>query len=129
MTGKMKMKRIIQIVALAVALASVLAVVMASAKSSQGENHGGDKATAINPAVTYTQNCATCHGKDGRGKTIKGKLKHVPDLSDAEWQERASDDHIYNAISNGRGKMPAFGKRLSAEQIESLAGYVRRFKK
>ena len=125
MTGKMKMKRIIQIAALAIALASVLAVVMASAP---GEKRVGG-ATAINPAVTYAQNCATCHGKDGRGKTVKGKLKHVPDLSDAEWQDRASDDHIYNAISNGRGKMPAFGKRLSAEQIESLAGYVRRFKK
>ena len=84
---------------------------------------------AVNSAQLYAKQCASCHGKDGRAKTIKGKLKHARNLTDAEWQERVSDERIFNSITNGKDKMPAYGKKLSQEQIEALATYVRAFKK
>ena len=84
---------------------------------------------AINSAQLYAKQCAPCHGKDGRAKTIKGKLKHARNLTDAEWQERVSDERIFNSITNGKDKMPAYGKKLSQEQIEALVTYVRAFKK
>ena len=84
---------------------------------------------AANAAQIYEKQCASCHGKDGRAKTIKGKLKHARNFTDAEWQGKVSDERIFNSINNGKEKMPAYGKKLSQEQIEALVTYVRAFKK
>ena len=73
--------------------------------------------------------CASCHGKDGRAKTFKAKFNDARDLTNSQWQADVSDERIYNAITNGRGKMPAFGKKLSDAQVESLVSYVRSLKK
>ncbi len=80
-------------------------------------------------AELYDRNCASCHGKDGRAKTIKGKLKHARDLTDSTWQARVSDERIFNSIINGKGKMPAYSKKLTEPQIDSLVGHVRALKK
>jgi cbb3-type cytochrome c oxidase subunit III len=78
----------------------------------------------------FESKCATCHGKDGRAKTLKAKFNKARDLTDAAWQAEASDERIYNSIANGRGqKMPAFAKKLSRAEVESLAIYVRGLKK
>ena len=79
-------------------------------------------------AAIYNNQCASCHGKDGK-RTLRGKIIGATDLSSANWQERTSDEHIFNTISNGHGKMPAFGKKLSQSEIESLVAYVRGLKK
>jgi len=79
--------------------------------------------------TTFDAKCATCHGKDGRGKTFKGKLSHARDLTSGEWQNDVSDERLFNSISNGRNKMPAFKKKLSEAQIDELVAYVRRFRR
>ncbi|MCA1592474.1 MAG: cytochrome c [Acidobacteria bacterium] len=126
------MKRTAQAATLAFACVLCLAFVL------RGATHYGAasatqkqplKANGMSAAALYGKNCATCHGKDGRSKTFKGKLKHAPDLTDAQWQAGKSDEHLFNSISNGREKMPAFGKKLTAQQIESLVSYVRGLKK
>lgn len=86
-------------------------------------------ASAKSAAELYSKNCATCHGKDGRAKTFKGKLKHTRDLTDPEWQDKASDERIFNSIMNGKGKMPAFGKKLSEQEINTLVTFVRALRK
>ncbi len=85
--------------------------------------------TSRSAAETYSKSCASCHGKDGRAKTFKGKLKHTRDLTDPEWQGKASDERVFNSIMNGKGKMPAFGKKLSEPEINALVTYVRGLKK
>ncbi len=77
----------------------------------------------------YNKRCADCHGRDGRSKSLKGKLTHARDLTDAQWQDRVSDERIYNSISNGKEKMPAFKKKLSEGEINSLTTFVRNLKK
>jgi cbb3-type cytochrome c oxidase subunit III len=78
----------------------------------------------------FERNCATCHGKDGRAKTLKAKFNKARDLTDAAWQAEVSDERIYNSIANGRGKkMPAFAKKLSRAEVEGLAAYVRGLKR
>src|SRR6058998_2931693 len=79
--------------------------------------------------TTFDSKCASCHGKDGRGKTIKGKFTHARDMTDGPWQNDVSDERLFNSISNGRNKMPSFKKKLSEAQIEELVTYVRRFKR
>jgi mono/diheme cytochrome c family protein len=87
-------------------------------------------ATALcRPAtVLFAKHCDTCHGKDGLAKTFKAKFNHARNLTDGAWQAGVSDEHLYNSISNGRGKMPAFGKKLSEAEINSLVTYVRSLK-
>jgi mono/diheme cytochrome c family protein len=84
---------------------------------------------ASEAAALYKSKCATCHGKDGRAKTFKAKFNSARNLTDASWQERVTDERIFNSIANGRGKMPAYGEKLSDAQIESLVAHVRSLKK
>ena len=79
--------------------------------------------------ATFDSQCASCHGKDGRAKSLHGKHVHARDLTDAGWQNEVSDERLFNSITKGKGKMPAFGKKLSEDQIDALVRYVRQFKK
>lgn len=77
----------------------------------------------------FAKNCATCHGKDGKAKTFKAKFNHARDLTNPEWQVSVTDERLFNSITNGRGHMPAWGKKLSEGEINSLVAYVRQLKK
>jgi cytochrome c oxidase cbb3-type subunit 3 len=76
----------------------------------------------------FAKNCATCHGKDGKAKTFKAKLNHARNLTDPEWQTSVTDERLFNSITNGRGHMPAWGKKLTEAEINSLVVYVRQLK-
>ena len=117
------MKRLVQamVVLVVLALASVLWVSGAHALSSAAKRREA--------ATIFINECASCHGKDGAAKTFKAKFNGAKDLTKAGWQESTSDEHIFNVIANGHGKMPAYGKKLSQAEIESLVAYVRKLKK
>ena len=83
----------------------------------------------LNPSILFEKHCDTCHGKDGRAKTFKAKFNHARNLTDSKWQAEATDERIFNSITNGKGKMPAWGKKLSEAQINALVAYVRTLKK
>jgi cytochrome c6 len=74
-------------------------------------------------ASTYKTTCVACHGPDGRGSTV-GKSLHAADFHSAQVQQQ-SDSQLATAISDGRGNMPAFGTRMSQDQINSLVKYIR----
>ncbi len=80
-------------------------------------------------SVLFEKHCDTCHGKDGHAKTFKAKFNHARDLTDAKWQAEVSDERLFNSISNGKRKMPAWGKKFSEAQINSLVAYVRSLKR
>ncbi len=87
-------------------------------------------AKPVDAQKVYRKNCATCHGNDGRAKTLKGKFKGAKDLTNAAWQAAVSDERISDIIAVGQnGGMPAFGKKLSQDEITALVGYVRTLKK
>jgi cytochrome c oxidase cbb3-type subunit 3 len=84
-------------------------------------------AVPVDPAVIYAQNCARCHGLDGRGDPeIKKTLPAVRDFHDPEFLARATNDSIARTIMAGKGQMPAFGGILSMPKIQELSGYVHR---
>jgi mono/diheme cytochrome c family protein len=76
----------------------------------------------------FAENCATCHGRDGRARTFHGRLLGAQNFTDTRWQTNTSDDEIIRAIQTGPKLMPAFRKKLSTAEIEALAAYVRTFK-
>jgi cytochrome c6 len=102
--------------------ASVLALAMSRNVNSISPV-GGDA------APVYNAKCASCHGRDGRARSAHARHEHARDLTTAEWQESVSDERIYNSISNGKGKMPGFKKKLSDGQIDELVNYVRRLRR
>ena len=79
---------------------------------------------AASPRSLFIQNCARCHGSDGRANTPRGRRLGAADLTASDVKEK-SPARIIRTITNGRADMPAFGKRLTPQQIASLADYVR----
>lgn len=75
----------------------------------------------------YETHCATCHGHDGRARTLKGRFKGATDLTAPEWQAAVTDASIEDAISAGRnnGRMPAFAEALEPGEIKALVSFVR----
>ena len=120
------MKRLVQQGALCVVVALSFCLWAHASRTAGAQTNSTSGQTAV---ALYEKKCATCHGKDGRAKTFKGKLKGTRNLTDAAWQTEVSDERIFNSITAGRGKMPAFGAKLSKEQIESLVAHVRSLKK
>ena len=112
------------VITLAIALAFGL-----TCAGVRASNHTAASNSARSAAALYTQNCVSCHGTDGRSRTRKGKLKLARDLTDADWQGNVSDERIFNSISNGRGKMPSFNKKISEAETDALVLYVRGLKK
>ncbi len=76
----------------------------------------------------FVENCAVCHGKNGRAHTFHGILVGAQNLTKAKWQADTSDEEILHAIKTGPSVMPAFGKKLSPSEIDALAKYVRSFR-
>lgn len=72
----------------------------------------------------FKQKCAKCHGQDGAGNNY-GQIVGATNLTQSEWQLRVDDKRLLNSIKHGRGQMPAFGEKLTEDQIASLALYVR----
>ena len=112
-------------------LAALCAALLAGLGAAAAQKDGNDKqpARTRDAATLFAKNCASCHGKDGRAQTFKAKFNHARDRSDAAWQREAGDERVANSITNGRGKMPKFGKKLSPPEIDSLVAYVRGLKK
>jgi mono/diheme cytochrome c family protein len=49
---------------------------------------------------------------------------HAADFHSAQVQQQ-SDAQLADVVGQGRGNMPAFGTRLSKEQIDALVKYIR----
>jgi cytochrome c6 len=78
--------------------------------------------------ATFKKNCVMCHGADGTGKTKMGLKVGAEDLTSNDIQS-LSDEALAQSVHNGKGKMPAFDKTLTAEEITSVIQYVRTLRK
>ncbi len=72
------------------------------------------------PAEVFSANCAGCHINGGniirRGKNLKQKALKKYGMD--------SIANISNLVTNGKGIMPAYKSRLSAQQIIDVSAYV-----
>src|SRR5215208_5170559 len=89
---------------------------------------------AADISITWAQNCASCHGKDGSGNTMMGKKLGVKDYHDAKVQAAFSDAEAERAVkegvkTNGKETMKPFGSKLSEADIKALIAHIRSFKK
>ena len=77
---------------------------------------------------TFKAKCAMCHGADGSGSTPMGKSMGLKDLGSPAIQS-IPDADLTAAITNGKGKMPAYKGKLTDAQISDVVSYVRTLKK
>ena len=76
--------------------------------------------TGLSPSIIYANLCAQCHGFSGEGGS-------GPALNTTEFQQSSTDLLIFNSIQFGMDSTPmiAWGKILTADQIQQLVQYIR----
>ncbi len=74
-------------------------------------------------AAAYKAKCQMCHGADGQptaaGKTMKALPFNSPEL------KKASTASLIVSVTTGKGKMPAYGGKLTDAQIKEVVEYLR----
>ena len=86
---------------------------------SGGETEAGADLEA--GKTLFADNCAACHGEDGKGMAELG----APNLTDKIWLYGGDMATIVDTVTNGRkGVMPAWSGRLAPVTVKSLAVYV-----
>ena len=89
---------------------------------------------AADAAAIWKNQCAKCHGDDGRGETKMGHKLFISDLTDPKLQAKFTDDEAAKAIKSGlkdaKGKVIMKAIRgVSDAEIQALVSYVRSLKK
>jgi len=100
--------------------------VAAYVRSLSGLPHDAPRAQLGKPI--FAQNCAACHGADGKGNQVIG----APNLTDNIWMFGSSEAAVVEGITKGHNAnpvagvtpMPAFGPMLGPAKIKLLAAYV-----
>lgn len=114
----MNIQNLLKLAVLAVAVfVGVLTNATEETRAASGSN-------LASPRSLYNQNCATCHGVNGHSDTPKGREIDANDLTTGG-VKGMSAAKMMRTIKNGKGDMPAFGKRLTAAQITQVISYVK----
>jgi mono/diheme cytochrome c family protein len=83
-------------------------------------------ALADDAEALYKSKCQVCHGPDGKGSAAGQKIGvkdfHSPEIA------KQSDEELFNATKQGKGKMPSYDKKLTDDQIKQLVTYIRSLK-
>jgi mono/diheme cytochrome c family protein len=112
--------------AMCIAACAALMVAAAPASSSVNTDPSVDlpvaPIAAADGKAIFMKKCKKCHGPDGKADTKMGK-KHKIDVIPG----KLSKAKIVKIVKNGiaKTKMKSFSKKLSAEEIDAVAGYVK----
>lgn len=77
---------------------------------------------ALTANPVFQKNCAKCHGGTAEGRHFGG-----PSLI-SEKTTSASADDLRNIITNGKGRMPKYASKLTAEEIDTLVQQIKALK-
>lgn len=73
----------------------------------------------LTDSPVYQKDCAKCHGKTAEGRHFGGPSLRTDKVNST------SNEELRNVISNGKGHMPKFADKLSAEEIDALVKQVK----
>ncbi|CAN7585129.1 cytochrome-c oxidase, cbb3-type subunit III [Rhizobium sp. LjRoot258] len=84
-------------------------------------NGPSDPALAEAGKQVFLDNCAACHGDDGKGKLDMG----APNLADAIWLKGRGEEAIARQVAAPKhGVMPAWSARLGETTVKELTVFV-----
>jgi mono/diheme cytochrome c family protein len=88
-----------------------------------GAGPANAEASQSQGAAIFKRSCESCHGAGGRGSTGA----NTPDFTDSKVQARLTDAQIQSTIAEGRPgtMMPGWSDKLSGQDIQAVAAYVR----
>lgn len=90
----------------------------------------GDAAASAEGKKIYTQMCAICHGKKGKGDGMAGmSLNPRPTNFTKESVQAQTDGAIFWKITEGRAPMASYKAALKTNQRWQLVNYIRTLKK
>ena len=55
----------------------------------------------------------------------KAFAKGAPSFKDKNWKTSVTTEELVKVITQGKGRMPSFEGRLTAEEIKAIAEYVK----
>ena len=99
--------------------------------SNAGASGSGSVASAATSVEKgkqlYMANCAQCHGADAHGDGPLAKNLNPPPVDLIVHVPQHSDQQLLGWITNGipTTAMPAFGKKLNADQRQAILNYLR----
>jgi cytochrome c553 len=79
--------------------------------------------TSLTASPAYEKNCAKCHGKTAEGHHFGG-----PALVSEKTAATSTED-LRNVITNGKGHMPKYAGKLTAEEISTLVQQIQTLNK
>jgi mono/diheme cytochrome c family protein len=80
----------------------------------------GQKTSLPDGRTIFEGKCARCHGYDGTKGLLGAKNLQISHLPDAE---------LLRVVTNGRKIMPAWGKRLSGQELQLVVNYVKQLRR
>jgi cytochrome c6 len=81
-----------------------------------------------NGEASFHERCVGCHGPDGRAQTEMGKKAGAAGLI-SDVVQKQGDSQLVTVVKEGKGNMPAFGDKLSDDEIHAVITYVRQLAK
>jgi mono/diheme cytochrome c family protein len=98
--------------------------VPAASSPAEAEQGGVSRAAA----ALFNVSCAGCHGRDGKGQGVaRPPGAQLPDFTSADFQKQRTDAQLIQAIREGRGMMPGFGKQVNDQGLAALVAHVRAY--
>jgi len=81
----------------------------------------------------WADQCAQCHGADGKAQTPMGKRRQIKNFADAKVQADMTDDAMFKAIKDGKksgagGTLMPPAEKVTDDDIKALMLVVRGFK-
>lgn len=85
-----------------------------------GAAFSGQPGSLPDGKVIFENKCARCHGNDGTKGLLGAKNLQASHLPDAE---------LLQVVTKGRRIMPAWGNRLSSQELQQVVHYVKQLRR